>query len=288
MKFCYIDESGKGDEKVLVLAGVVADAYRMHVTKTDWNNLLVALSEHLKRPVEEFHSREFYRGNGVWRDLNAEERTLVINYILDWLIERQHKVIFSAIDKQAANDIDWTSHPELMTAKGKPNHWMLSALHLMLSIQKMHQGETKNKGNTIMVFDRGVSEHDVAALSLAPPEWSDTFYKYRRKSRKKNPPPPLNQIIDVPYFADSKHVGLLQVADLFAYLLRHHAELQAGYSKPKYVDEIEKIDGWVKQIGTLMTNDASRWPATGGCACSNLYRSIAPASLLTISRDSRS
>ena len=40
MKFCYVDESGKGSEPVLVLAGIIADAHRMHVTKSDWLGIL--------------------------------------------------------------------------------------------------------------------------------------------------------------------------------------------------------------------------------------------------------
>lgn len=33
MKFCYFDESGLGEEPYLLVAGIIVDATRMHVTK---------------------------------------------------------------------------------------------------------------------------------------------------------------------------------------------------------------------------------------------------------------
>ena len=71
MKFCYVDESGKGNEPILVMTGIVADVHRMHVTKADWLEILQELSRMLNKPVEEFHTRHFYRGNGIWRSLNG-------------------------------------------------------------------------------------------------------------------------------------------------------------------------------------------------------------------------
>ena len=165
--------------------------------------------------------------------------------------------------------------------------WRLAFFHLMLCIQKKHKTERKNKGHTVIVCDHEHIEESFAAKIVRnPPEWSDTFYRHVRKVGKR-PSPPLNQIVDVPYFADSKHVLLLQVADLFAYLLRLHAELQLGYRVPKYKGETEKVAAWAKQIGTIATPDSNRWPAVGGCNCSNFYRSLAPNVLLTLFKDSR-
>ena len=45
MQFVYIDESGIGEEKIGVMAGVVADSHRMRVTKEHWTNLLRILSK---------------------------------------------------------------------------------------------------------------------------------------------------------------------------------------------------------------------------------------------------
>ena len=290
MKFCYVDESGKGDEPVLIMAGIVTDAHRMHVTKKDWLEIIAVLVRILKKPFDEFHTRHFYRGNGIWRELNGAQRTNVMDAILDWLQARNHKVVFSAIDKAKADAVDMAGKESFLTETGKPRYWMLAILHLMLGIQKLHQGEKKNKGNTVMVLDRGSDEEDVADLSLMPPHWTDTFYGYKPilgkgRRQKQNPEPRLNQIIDVPYFADSKKVGLLQIADLFAYLLRHHAELQAGLAAEQYSCEKEKVQGWVEQIVSQSVADSCRWPQTGPCECAKWYRAIAPKPLLRIRKE---
>lgn len=290
MKFCYVDESGKGNEPVLVVAGIVTDSHRMHVTKKDWLEIISILSGILNKPMDEFHTRHFYRGNGIWRDLDGQQRTKVMNAILRWLADRKHKVAFSAIDKGKAGNADYADKADFVTKDGNPRYCRLAVLHLMLGAQKLHQREPKNKGNTVLVLDRGNDEEDLAELSLRPPEWSDSFYGYQRslgqgKRRRENPDPRLNQIVDVPFFADSKKVGLLQIADLFAYLLRHYAELQAGYATEQYTGEKDKVTGWVKQIASLMVADSFRWPATGGCDCSKWFREVAPNALLRIQKD---
>jgi hypothetical protein len=57
MKFCYLDESGTGQEPIAVMAGVVTDDTRMRVTKHHWSNLLQNLSEIICRTIQEIHTR---------------------------------------------------------------------------------------------------------------------------------------------------------------------------------------------------------------------------------------
>jgi Protein of unknown function (DUF3800) len=286
MKFCYVDESGKGEEPILVLTGIVTDAYRMHVTKADWLRILERLSQDVNRPIEEFHTRHFYRGNSTWRGLNGDQRTAVLEHIFQWLTERNHKIVFSAVDKQKLDSARLDGKGEF-TRGGKPDYWKLGALHLLLSIQKVHQGEEGTKGHTVIIFDQGSSGEEAADIVLNPPLWSDSFCGYQRSIRKRkvevvNPEPPLSVVIDVPYFADSRHVGMLQVADLFAYLLRHYAELRGGHAEEEYDGELNKISGWVSHIAALLVPDNFRWKATGGCECSNFFREVAPEALLQL------
>ena len=289
MKFCYVDESGKGEEPILVLTGIVADAYRMHVTKADWLEILAKLSQVLDRPIEEFHTHQFYRGNSIWRRLNGDERTAVLDHILQWLAERNHKIVFSAIDKRKADGAELDGK-EQFVHNGRPDYWKLAALHLLISIQKLHQREERNKGHTVIVFDQGRGSGEVAEIVLEPPTWSDSFYDYerlirRRKQELPNPEPPLSMIVDVPYFADSRHVGMLQLADLFAYLLRRYGSLRAGLRNEEYRGEADKVARWVSQIAGQLVPDAGRWRAAGGCECSNFFRDIAPISLLDLHRN---
>ena len=99
MKFCYLDESGTGEEPIAVMAGVIADATRMHVTKTHWSSLLETLSMIIGRSIHEIHTKDFYSGNSPWRDLNGNQRSKIITAIFSWLHETKHHVVFTAVDK---------------------------------------------------------------------------------------------------------------------------------------------------------------------------------------------
>lgn len=80
-----------------------------------------------------------------------------------------------------------------------------------------------------MVFDahekdqKGYSE-----LLLNPPEWTDTYYSRGKKQNR------LDQIIDVPHFVDSAHVGMIQLADCISYFLRRHIEIVEAVVPPRY------------------------------------------------------
>jgi hypothetical protein len=88
VKFSYIDESGKGNEPVLVLAGIVTDAHRMHVTKSD-------SLEILKRFPKTFSARSknstlvtSTKATGFGAALMASNELLsLIAFCSGWLIE---------------------------------------------------------------------------------------------------------------------------------------------------------------------------------------------------------
>lgn len=98
MKFCYLDESGSIDSSYAVMVGVLVDSTRMHVTKDHWCELLDILSAIIDRPVREFHTRHFYGGNGIWRAVDGQERANIISAILDWLCDRRHRIVYSAVN----------------------------------------------------------------------------------------------------------------------------------------------------------------------------------------------
>lgn len=100
MKLCYCDESGTGDEPYAVMTGIIVDSQRMHKTKEHWNNLLDSLSRIIGKEVIELHTRDFYPGNGIWRGINGAQRAKIISLILEWLNERKHDIIFTAIEKR--------------------------------------------------------------------------------------------------------------------------------------------------------------------------------------------
>lgn len=268
MKFCYFDESGMGDEPYLVVAGIIVDATRMHVTKDAWADFLDYLSKATGRPVDEFHSREFYRGNGVWRGMDGAERAQIIEAVLKWVERRKHKCAFSGINKdeykRALKNDDRLKQFKSM--------WCAAAMHCTLQIQKQHQREDKNKGHSVLIFDHQVwEETDLSLLIHNPPQWIDTFYRRGKKQTA------LDQIVDVPFFADSKHILLAQVADLFVYILRTWAEIQDGLFDEKYMGEGKTMRAWSERIAKISLPRSSRYPAKGRCQAGQLFWDLAPS-----------
>ena len=57
------------------MIGVLVDATRMHITKLDWCDLLRRLSALSGREITELHTRNFYAGNGPWRNLDGPTKS---------------------------------------------------------------------------------------------------------------------------------------------------------------------------------------------------------------------
>lgn len=271
MKFCYLDESGTGDEPFAVMAGVIVDAKRMHVTKAEWDDLLAVLSGIVGTPIAEIHTRDFYPGNSPWRDLEGQIRARLISAIFDWLGQRKHNVVFTAVDKQrfAADFPDSEFSSDIGTL------WRLMALHVTLALQKHHQSQRRNKGHTLLVFDNEDREElDFIGLVRQPPVWTDAYYGRSAKQ------PRLDQIVDVPYFGDSKHVGLIQVADFVSYFLRRHLEITEGIIPPRYDGEAELVNGWVETVMKRSIPKSMTFPARGRSGCVEFFHSLAPRSMV--------
>ena len=107
MKLCYCDESGTGDEPIAVMVGIIVDAQRMHVTKEHWQDLLTSLSRVVGHKVDEIHTRDFYAGNGFWREIKGPERAQVISSVFDWLADRRHHIVYTAVEKSTFHRIKW-------------------------------------------------------------------------------------------------------------------------------------------------------------------------------------
>jgi len=275
MKFCYIDESGTGNEPFAVMVGILVDAQRMHVTKSDWQTLLKTLSDILKKEVKEFHTRDFYRGNSVWRGLDGAMRTQIISAVLSWFKDRKHQVIFSGIEKKPYLK-DKTSNPKIKDLK---SIWCFMGLHLMLTVQKHMQNEQRNKGNTVFIFDNEMREQTrFAELVTNPPDWSDDYYG------KKKGASSLDQVVDVPYYADSEDVHLIQIADLMAYLLRIYTEIKEKIRSETYPEEEKRLDTWIEQIGSFSLPVSTRYPARSRNQATEIFYKYAPDSLRRIGR----
>jgi hypothetical protein len=267
MKFCYIDESGTGGEPFAVMAAIIVDGQRMGKTKQEWSEFLESLSDMIGTKVNEFHTRDFYPGNGPWRELKGPQRAEIITRIIDWIKDRKHKIISCVIEKskwEAAFAVERIP-PEIGSI------WKTLAFYTALGIQKAHQNLEGNKGDSLLILDREVREEfDFSELILSPPAWSDSFYNKGKRE------PRLGSIVDVPYWADSKHVGLIQVSDFVSYFIRKYCELKSGASTPKYPGEADKLEEWMAKIHGASVPKTILLPSRGRCAAADILYNLSP------------
>jgi hypothetical protein len=273
MKFVYCDESGTGDEPIAVMVGIVADAYRMHLTKNDWTELLDNLSSIAGRTIVELHTRDFYAGNNFWRSIDGPRRSRIISEIFSWLAERKHSVVYSAVNKKLFSES--RSRGDIPDELNTP--WRFIGFHLVLSVQKAHQALQKNKGHTVFVFDNEERERlRFTDVIKRPPPWSDEYYCRRKRQQA------LDQIVDVPHFADSQDVGLIQLADFAAFFLRRYAEIAEGLVAPRYDDERVKVETWAQALAGRSIGRAAMYPAKSRSQAAELFYRHAPASVRVV------
>jgi hypothetical protein len=270
MKFCYIDESGTDEEKPFaIMAGVIVDTYRMNVTIDNWRVLLSALSNIIGEPITEIHTRDIYPGNNIWRRIEGSQRARLFSVILEWFNERKHEIVYSVVDKNIFyKEMKNEKHFEEIKTL-----WRFMALHICLSIQKYHK-TFLSKGKTILIFDEQKRERDnFVELFVNPPQWTDTYYSRNLKKAR------LDQIIDVPYFGDSKYVMLIQLADFISFFLRRYVELKMG-EKPDYENETTLINQWAKVILDNSVPKSMMYLSRKPCACAQLFNKYAPSCIL--------
>ena len=256
MNICYCDETGIGQEDYAVMCGIIADDQRMHKTKAHWEKRIEELNsvieeykqidrlptEHkpAKKGIKELHARDFIPGNAIWSKVSGDKRAEITNAILDWLIKRDHKAVILSADKKGYDD---SIKSDAIDSKLN-SIWKCLAFQLVLGVQKYQQQKTDPlNGHTIIVFDNEESE-------------KDAFAKLIHSSKNGNDN--LDMIIDVPYFADSKFIPLIQVADLLCYLCRRH--LLISLHGEKYPGERVTIDGYMEKIRTISIKSKYTYP----------------------------
>jgi hypothetical protein len=270
VKICYVDETGTdGQSPVLVMVGVIADSQRLNRTRTDFADTFAELGEVAVRELRELKSNELYRGQGPWNGIDGDKRAAIISRLCEWLCERKHDLALAAVDLE---------RHQAEPLRDGLDPWMTAALHVALQVQRAHQKLPKRKGSTFLVFDEHQRHADrLAELLFDPPAWTDEYYGRGRHQEA------LDQVIDTAFYARSHHVGLMQVADLFAFLFRRHAELHDYGREPTYPDELERISGWVETIGQRLLPAAHRWPKRPRDGVSHWYTATAPPSLVSLS-----
>jgi hypothetical protein len=273
VNLCYCDESGTGDQPIAVMVGIIVDCHRMHITKEHWAKLLERLSEIAGKAISELHTRDFYKGSGIWHELEGERRARVITAIFEWLNERKHHVVYASVcQKTYYKNFGLQRIPDELNTV-----WRFLGFHLILAMQKYSQRESKNKGHTIFIFDNEKREAlRFTDVIKRPPAWSDEYYG---RGNKQNS---LDQVVDVPYFGDSQEVALIQLADVAAFFLRRYAEIREGLVPAKYANEADRIDGWINQFSARSIGTPFMYKKSGRTRAENIFFDNASESIRSL------
>src|SRR5690348_15120320 len=134
--------------------------------------------------------------------------------------------------------------------------------HIALALQCAHQAEERNKGHTVLVFDNEECERmRFTDIICRPQSWSDQYYERAKR------PEQLDQIIDVPYFGDSREVGLLQVADFAAFFMRRYAELALPGSAERFAGERDQVESWAELLAERAIDGRHVFPQKKPIGC---------------------
>lgn len=270
MKVCYVDESGNQDQDpCLVMVGIVVDTLRLSRTQEEFKEIFDIVQGLFQENLRELKGSKMIFGRDRWRSVDRTIRKRIAEFFCNWVVNRKHHIVLAAIDRKRLDQIGGKDFPEVAN-----DPWLAASLHIALQLQKHHQSKAKNKGRTFLFVDENKRAADqLAELLFAPPDWTDAYYGRGKKQ------PRLDQLIDSAFAVKSHHAGLVQVADLYALILRRYAELHDYGSTELWDGERALIDGYTKTLTSRLLPRATRWPARPNSLCGWWYNEIAPSSL---------
>ena len=275
MKICYVDESGNSSQDpCLVMVGVLVDAYRLNRTREEFAEIFDEIQNLFEENLRELKGSKMIFGRDRWRKVDPEVRKRIAGYLCDWIADRKHYLALSAIDRNKLTKDKTAGVP-----KECRDEWLAGGLHIALQIQKSHQGKDKNKGHTFLIFDDNKAKADALSdLLWQPPEWTDDYYAKQKKQNR------LDQIVDTTFSIKSHHAGLVQVADLFAFIFRRYAEMKDFGRSEEWAGEQALIEEYVTVLANRLLPRSCRWPAKQNGASSRWFNSIATTSLMSLGK----
>jgi len=248
MFLCYADESGFNGKKynpqqpIQVMVAIFPNVYNFHRTDSEFRDVFNLINK--KIPISEIKGEQIYRGKRSWGSVSYELRDKVIEFYINWIKSRNHKLIVTAIDNKAFFDFR-KSEPSNPFIEKIQYPYLLAGLHIAMVIQKMNRNREKNKGKTLIIFDeQDKFESQLADLIFNPPVFIDDFVVFDIRKDKYR----LCQIIDTAFFVKSHHSSMAQVVDIVAYLFRLYIEFTAYGAVEAYEGEFVKISNWIDQI----------------------------------------
>lgn len=106
---------------------------------------------------------------------------------------------------------------------------------------------------------------------LDPPEWADEYYQRRKKQD------PFDQLVHTPFYVKSHHVGIVQLADLVAFVYRRY--LQVVRHGESYDGELDRLTGWVERLDECLLAPAARTPKRQSGPAPEFIGAVSPSEL---------
>ena len=266
MRFCYVDETGfDGESATAVMVGIVCDSQRLARAQHD---LKEVFSDDQFVMLKELKGKHLYRGKKRWNGIDGPIRSEIIDKLIEWVVEKKHQLALAAIHYGTTAPIDGI------------DTWRTIALHIVLQLQRDGQTKKGGKGRAVVIFDENKQQIDhMAELLAEAPTWSDDYYERDLKD------PQLDQIIDSAFTAKSHHVGLLQVADLYAYLFfRYEQLMRLGDRQEYWPGETVILEERIARLSGQLLAPRHRWAKRTESDCMRWYAENAPPSLLELGR----
>jgi hypothetical protein len=211
-------------------------------------------------------------GRGGWRSIDPEERKRLAQDLCNWIVDRKHDVLLTAVDRGKLRRKQHSSLPPFCS-----DIWLSCAIHIALQVQKANKNKPRNKGQTFLVFDENkVKADELAEILWNPPAWTDDYYDRDRRREA------LDQVIDTAFAVKSHHAGMVQVADLYAWIFRRYAELAEYGVAEEFSGEARFIKDCVKLLRKRLLARVTRWPKRTGSRSAEWFNTVAPKCLIRL------
>ena len=273
MQVCYVDESGnQASNACLVMVGILADAARLNRTRQEFREIFNRINGVFPGALRELKGSKLLGRGGGWSQVPLETIKEITYSLCTWVGERKHSLVLAAIDfrkhRRRKQDVlpDFCKDP-----------WISAAMHTALQLQKVNQSLLKNKGHTFLIFDENKMQEDkLSELLFGPPAWTRDYYDQDEERE------PLDQIIDSAFSVKSHHAPLVQVADLYSYILRRHVETTDYKKNELWNGERSFVRNCIRVLGPRLIARAARWPAKPQSRCARWFKSVAPDALVKL------
>lgn len=256
------------------MTGILIDATKLNKAQRDLSAEFRRVAHEFPGTLEELKGAKLIARKGGWRQFSIDAWVSIVDSLCSFTSDKSYSIVLAAIDRQKHRRSSMNGVPDCLQ-----DAWLAAGLHIALQIQHKHKKTPRNKGNTFLIIDDNKKKADnFADLLWNPPTWSDDYYGGFVKKGTR-----LDQIINTPFTIKSQHEGLVQLADVYAAILRRYVELQEDDATESREGEREQVNLWAKQLAGSFIPKSHRWPARPKVQSAAWYNSVAPLALMDLS-----